>query len=383
MTNNKVLYVGRPVPSIGAAGIRVMNIADLLSKIGYDVHFLANTKQVNVADDAYPVHFVSIKDGKFASIRNIANIVTGCYLYESFLKNCNDIKPQYVILYNETYSSSKKIICYCHKHSIKVIIDNTEWYEKTPLHKGLADFLLTRSVDWRIRKVDQLSDGVIAISKFLTDYYEKKGIPVVNIPPIIEIPQTIIGNEFVSVKETIRFVYAGSPAAKDILLPFLLALYRYNKNECHRFSLDLYGIDTAYLKSLSGLDDFETYSIHAHGLVCHDTVLQAIDNAHFSILFRKPQRYALAGYSTKFAECLSWGTPMICNKIGGTDADIIDGRNGYLVDDIEPATLDAFLKSISRLTDAEYISMRQFTRQYAVSRYSGETYISQLTKLFQ
>ena len=52
------------------------------------------------------------------------------------------------------------------------------------------------------------ADGVIGISKFLTDFYERKGLPVLRIPAIIDIPdhipEKLIGND-----DVFNIVYVG------------------------------------------------------------------------------------------------------------------------------------------------------------------------------
>ena len=94
------------------------------------------------------------------------------------------------------------------------------------------------------------------------------------------------------------------------------------------------------------------------------------------MLFRSryPKRYAKAGYSTKVAESLALGTPVICNRIGGTDSDIIDGKTGFVIPDCSNDSLKRIIQKVCSITEEDYSSMRQQSINYADIHYASDTH---------
>ena len=78
-----------------------------------------------------------------------------------------------VILYNPTSRMANRVRQLCKKRKISVVVDVTEWYEVS--HQKKAEKVVAVSVDKRIRKIDKKMDGIISISPYLTNYYEKTG----------------------------------------------------------------------------------------------------------------------------------------------------------------------------------------------------------------
>ena len=85
-------------------------------------------------------------------------------------------------------------------------------------------------------------------------------------------------------------------------------------------------------------------------------------------------RYAKAGYSTKVAESLALGTPIICNNIGGTDVDINDSETGFKVNDCETNTLRKLVKKVTEMNEEDYSKMRRVCINYAKNRYAAQNY---------
>ena len=369
---SKILYVGKFVPNKGAAGIHVHNIVRCLREQGIDICYLA-LRERDTTDKYGKVYVGSVPSNRFKRFLNLIDIITGHYEYRAFKQVIAVEHPDVVVLYNRTNAFTQKVIKFCKTNGIKIIIENTEWYSLSPLNAGLADYLMTRSVDKRIRKTDKLADGVIAISSYLYQYYKEIGVRVLNLPPLFSF--NTINKRTELPCDSIKFVYAGSPGGKDILKPFVKCISELVSSTGIKTEFHIYGINSTQLAHImEDKTDYSLSGVYAHGRVSHEEVIESVSQSHYTILLRYPERYAKAGYSTKVAESLALGTPVICNRIGGTDGDIIDGETGFVIPDCSDDSLKRIIQKVCSITEEDYSSMRRQSINYANTRYATDTH---------
>ena len=404
-----ILYISRAGLPISAAGLRIFNIGTILENLGFDVHYLANRRITNKElDSTYEKldsrdstflddseHHFRIdnkiysylpkqKNGKIASIKEILELVSSRKAYKRVVSYCEKEKPYAIFLYNESYELTKKLIGYCKKNNIKLFADVTEWYEMDK-NKNFAEKFVVRSTEKRITKLDHTLDGIIAISNYFEDYYKSKGANVVRIPPLMEIENNleISKHEYYEDKSVLNFVYAGSPGGKDILIPFVKALQTVNKDGI-RARLDVVGIDEKYFDRFDVVDkNLKETGVVAHGRLSHEETLNVVKRADFGILFRHNKRYAKAGFSTKLAECMSVGVPMICNSIGGCDLCINHFENGVLTDTADVEELKNILENLLRMSVDDVVEMKEKAYSYAFNTFSVEKYEAVIKKMME
>lgn len=380
---SRVLYISRAGLPIDAAGIRIEQIGTLLETLNYQVHYVCDRK-IGLAEqnsgytmisttsglelNSNEIHFINgnkiysylppFKGGKINSVRELIEIITAKRAFKRVKRYCEQEKVEVVILYNDVYSLTKKLTRYCNKKGIKIIADVSEWYEKNS-NVSIAERIVIWLSDRRIRKLDHKLDGIIAISQYFETYYRKQGAKCVWIPPLMEIPAGItpLKYNYNTKKNIINFVYAGSPGNKDILFPFIEAVIEKNMVD-ERLRFDILGIDNDYLLN-NGIRDAEKNGVYAHGRVSHEETLNYIKRADFGILFRKNERYAKAGFSTKFAECMSYGVPMICNRVGGADSLIVNMKNGLLIESIEKQELHELLDKVIQMKPTQIKALKE------------------------
>lgn len=404
----RILYVSRAGLPIDATGIRIEQIGSIYEALGYQIHYICNRR----IDDAIKTlgyeeisdqtmleklekdecHFridnkiysylPEFRGGKINALKEIAEIVSASKGYHRIIQYCQIEKPDAIILYNDVYALTKRLIGYCKRNNIRLLADVTEWYEKRK-NATLAEKMVIFLSNYRIEKLDRHLDGVIAISHYFEQYYKQKKVSCVWVPPLMKTDMMEAAQKYDYDERTgiINFVYAGLPRSKDILLPFIRALMEVNKDEM-RCRLDVVGIDNSYFEKL-GIYELNRYGIYVHGRLSHNETLEYVKRADFGILLRNNQRYAKAGFSTKFAECMSLGVPMICNKVGGTDTLINSWKNGILIDDYQEETLVGLLNIIIKTDITEIVKMKVSAKQDAQKFFSGERYQKQLSELMR
>ena len=375
---SKVLYIGWFGLPETAAGIRVYQIAKVLREAGNDVIFLCLSQSTvgKCAEIEYDGFHYILKGQSKSKIKNVENIFCGCADFCIIKDTIITEKPDTVIVYNEKERLTKKIISFCHPRGITVGADVTEWYELSRSKKW--NYIVAKNVDYRIRKMDVDLDFVISISPFLTAYYQSHGCRnVIEIPPIID----CVKSEIITTSQGIRhLVYAGSPAQKDLLFPYLGAIREINKNKI-KVVADIVGVTKEHISALLNIEDAEEFGIVAYGRVPHEDCVRLVEKADFSILFRENLRYAKAGFSTKLSESLSLGIPVLCNAVGGADEIITDGFNGIKIEGCDSASIMKAIERILLLDEGSIDAMKQHAIETAKQRFVGELYTSVLDRV--
>lgn len=375
---SKVLYIGWFDLPESAAGIRVYQIANVLREGGNEVVFLCLSQSTIKKDDniEYDGFRYIRKAQSSMKIKSVANIIFGYVDFDVIKETIKAVKPDSVIIYNEKERLTRKLVHYCHQQGITVGADVTEWYESSRSKKW--NYIVAKNVDFRIRKMDIELDYIISISPYFTAYYKSIGCKqVVEIPPIMDcIKSTIIPTE----ARVRHFVYAGSPAQKDLLLPFLKAVEVINKEQIRIFA-DVVGVSEEQINGLMQTNDSKKKGIIAFGRVPHQKCIRIVEMADFSILFRENLRYAKAGFSTKLSESLSLGIPVLCNAVGGADVIIQDGINGVKINSYE---VEEIVKDIKRILDMDQQTidrMKKNALNTAQRLFLGSQYIDVLNKI--
>lgn len=385
-TTKKALYIGHVGSEGTAMAIHARNIASLLDTFGYQVAFVCQCVPKGHKEydrhDRYRYCYTKqyIRISKIRAIEWMLEELTGAKLVHLFKRTIKAQSVDLVIFYG--YSGEKNLIEYCRKNHIKILVDRTDWFEASD-RKGIFGTVFTKyCADKCIEKYDIRADGVISISKYFYDYYRKRGQNTIWIPPIFKIKRL---NRFEKSKgDPIRLVYAGSLGnAKDIIDPIVdSVLTSFNKDKIV-FILDLVGINETQLDSRFGDHNWKALGIYAYGRRPHAEAEQIVSGADFSFLLRQDKRYAKAGFSTKFAESMSKGVPVICTQVGGADLLVKDMENGILLKNNEKETLEAALHQISRFSKETIAAMKKEAYQSALEYFDYHSYERSLKKFIE
>ena len=219
-------------------------------------------------------------------------------------------------------------------------------------------------------------DGMIAISRYLADYYKEK-LPTVCIPPLVDLKE----NKWYEIAEEshngVRIAYAGSPGRnKDKLNLIMEAL---SQVEGIVFRFEVIGIDKEqylrYYPEHSDLIEKMGEKVVFRGRVTHQQALDHIKQADFSMFVREINRVTMAGFPTKFAESISCGTPVLTNRTSDLDEYLVNGENGFwLTDDLN----NSLMPILSLQTDR----LHQMKEEMDRTAFDYRGYIESLRPLF-
>lgn len=374
----EIMYVGDVGKPNTALSIHAQNMARLFGKMGYHTTFICDAyKGMNKISDetelfnyCYTSKFITIP--KISAIEWLIDELTG-WKYRKILKEkIRSKKPEFVLMYG--YAGESWMVKYCHKKKIPFIVERVDWFEKSDRTGFIERELFQRQVDKTILKIDKHVDGVISISKFFEEYYYKMNVPTIFVPPIFEFGNNDILKNYER-SSMLHLVYAGSIGGnKDYIFPVLQAVKRINSKKI-RIHMDLIGLTLGQVENLTGEAYWQKYGVDILGRVPNSMAKRIIQKADFSFLLRENKQYAKAGFSTKFAESMCLGVPVICTKVGGADSVITHMYDGICLENNDISTIEKTLIFLMNKSSEEIMEMKSNAYITASRLFNIESYV--------
>lgn len=333
----------------------VRNNGKMLNFLGYHMEYIGinrkitSFKEVSLAPECRTSNYLELPDTLNAvgalKIGKIINII---------IKELNKLKKIYTICGIITYQSPtyafaiSTIAKWCKKNRVSYIVNCADipTFELQPFIRRIV-----MKANWHyLHKTNQKrADGVIAVSKFIADYYGKPNRSIAVIPPTFDLSGAGVSENKISSDNTVRFIYAGIPfkvtgreatpeGMKDRLDKIIDMFIRLSTDGVE-FNFDIFGISKE--DYLSGVPRHAVAlvgenKIRFGGRLNHAETLQMVARADFSINYRDENLETKAGFSTKVVESVSVGTPVIINSISDTFFYLKDGSDGFMLSgDIE------------------------------------------------
>lgn len=373
-----VLYIGGfKLPDKNAAAHRVMANAKILNALGYKVVFLGMYDDEINAEDGI-VQLESISDNilmygmKYPrSTGEWLRYITGTDKIKFFIEKYN---VNVLIYYNYPAIPSLLLKKYLKEKNIKTIADCTEWYgspdegllKKTV--KNLDTFLRMRVVNFQV-------DGVISISKYLQEFYRNTNS--IMVPPLVDLQDEKWREAEYSQSNSLNFVYAGQMGNKDRVTNVLRVL----KDIKHiNFTFHIIGITENEFLSHNDVEFNTEGFVEFHGRLNHKDVLTQVKAADFVVFFREYNRTNNAGFPTKLVEAISCGTPVITNTTSNINDFIINGKNGFMVEQDLESIKKGFLH-IFQMEKVQINDMKEYCRNTKTFDY--RKYIDEFREFFR
>ena len=378
-----ILYISTSLfPKGQAYSTRLVNFARLFNFLEIDVHIISDfTYEVftdSKAENCFEGCTYQIVSGKPTSFNRIRSTFNSTKIIKEYLDH-NSV--DFVIIGN-CYDRFNRVKRICKERKIPLILEICEWYD-TKLRKfgnlNPYNFIYNRCMKYDYIK----SDGVIAISQYLYNYFKRYTDNVIRIPTILDTYNTEYSLETKNNK--IVIVHVGfSGRHKEKFKNILIALQLLEKKQ-NKFEYNIYGSDKADVLKNLGSDEqlLESLSgcVNVKGRVPQDKVNSIFMNADFSIFIRPQKRSSNAGFPTKLAESMIAGTPVISNNTGDIGSYLINGENGYLLKDDSPEAIkDVFIR-ILEMKEQDFRVMRKNARRTAEMNFDFRIYSNEVRKL--
>ncbi|KZY61229.1 hypothetical protein A3735_11080 [Oleiphilus sp. HI0061] len=378
MTKQKtVIYVGPfAFPNGGAAARRILGISKSLQANGY---------KVKVASGQQPREEASSFDYEGIEVHSLNERTAEAYpkllKYLAYLTigkktlvwlDVLDEKPDAIILYSGYSPYFLKLLPWCRRNNVPLIFDAVEWYDPpSRLHGILNPYYW--NIELAMHVLSPKCGNIIAISRYLDEYYQSKGCNTVRVPPTLDTSSTEARLKSCE-SEKISLSYTGSPGHKDFLDNVLEALLQLDQNG-EKFLLHIAGITNAQLLTFPALQKRGLQRIpeclKCYGVVPQAQAIDIVRNADFSVLLRPNKRYANAGFPTKFVESFSVGTPVIANHTSDLAEYLKDEQTGIVCADESVDSMLSGLTRIMRLNGNQLNVMRSNARGVAESSFDN------------
>lgn len=318
MKKNTIIYIGGfEMPDKNAAAHRVLNNAKIFCELGYHVVFCGVDREKISASmdirkigvfDSIPVAYPKTIFAWIKYLLDFSHVKKTLEMYD-------DVK--YVVAYNMHAIPFFKLLCFAKKKKISVIADVTEWYEN---NFSLRPPKFIRWLDTNIvmRYLTKKVNRMIVISSYLKDYYCKYVKKIIVVPPLVDIDEKIWSVECPNKLGCTEFVYSGVPGQKNEKDKIGLIIDCFGKLPVEKkFMFTVVGITesqflnmnpemTDTIESLRGKIDFR-------GRISHAESIAALKRADYTIIVRDRNRKNMAGFPTKFVECITCGIHIIAN----------------------------------------------------------------------
>lgn len=368
----QILYIGGfELPDKNAAAQRVMANAKLLKGMGYSITFLGVSKDVLNAPN-------NVNDFESLPVPYPTNTKQWVHHIFTFVDSSEILKrkPDYVVLYNFPAIASLRILRACHKHGIKVIHDLTEWESNNKWSP--SDIMRKIDINLRMRYCTKKMDGVIAISKFLYEYY-KNYTNTILVPPTVDLQDAKFNRarDLGDSSGITKVVYAGSPgvvASKD-RLDYIIS----EVNSIPNVRLDIVGQTIEQYRAVFGDNTEIGNNVFFHGRVSHTEAIRFVCNADFQVLIRDNTLKNNAGFPTKFVESMSCCTPLIATVTSNILDYLEDGVNGFIVS--KEHSLREVLRKVANMSATEKQKMKEACR--ACECFDYRSYRSEFSKIFK
>jgi glycosyltransferase involved in cell wall biosynthesis len=382
-------------PEGDAASARVLGTAKALREAGYDVSFAGwedqERPQDKNSDGRYRYQgfeYVSQQDLREQKLSPIRRLIRYLWMGRNtlnWLKSTDLNGVSAIIAYHGTTIFLLRLMLFCFRRDIKLYFDCTEWYDSRHLVGGRFGIV---SVDnmIRMRVINRMIGRGIVISSYLKNYY--KNLHIIMIPPLIDKNDPKWSQCEMSSQiddHHLDLVYAGTPAKKDLIGSALYGL-KLLKFDGYDVRLHLLGPSrTSLLACVEGdeaLLEAISDQLVFHGRVSQADVPRLVAIADFSVLLRPQERYAQAGFSTKFVESLMAGVPVISNKTGDVAKFVEHDKEAILINDYSPEAFVNGVKHAMKLSHEQRVSMRVNARDLAEKKFDFREYIQSLTVFF-
>jgi len=278
--------------------------------------------------------------------------------------------------------SSKKI--FCEINELRYTYVENRFKPENPFTSLFVS--LKNALDLFFYKVLEYSylkyDGLISISSSLNNYLLKYNSNIIRIPILVEVPQERFYCSL-PIVEYFKIGFFGTISfKKEGLINIIQAIKKLCSKNC-KVKFYLYGsISEIERKALQHyiqkeeVQDLITYL----GIIPHERILIEMRKMNLLILPRPLNCQTNFGFSTKLAEYLISGVPVLVTNVSDNSHYIKDGFNGFMVDDISSDGFESKIAQIMKNYDQVKFQISIAGYETAVKHFDYQLYKDKLTE---
>jgi glycosyltransferase involved in cell wall biosynthesis len=380
MQPRTIAYIGGfELPDRNAAAHRVLANAKLLREIGFTVILIGVRKGQTqpIAKDEYE-GFTSYSLPYPSTTWKWLDRYFQVEQYVTLLRSIPPGCLGAIVFYNEKSLLQFRLRHWAQARDIRVIADITEWYA----YSGWGPSKLFKKLDGalRMRVLNRLADGLITTSSYIADYYEARGVSrqrIVNLPTLFDqdTANSLVRSKAASssLKVGLALTYCGNPfnvGDKKLNGKYL----KERLDQTIDVFLDIKDLRPDTRLSIFGvtLEEFLKYypryrrrieecgsSLVFHGRVPNRLLLTEVASSDFTVFFRDINRVTLAGFPTKFAESVTYGTPVITNLSPSIKNYAAPGQNCFLLDLTDVHQSKKTMRLIASLDEQQILRLKR------------------------
>lgn len=380
MGSNTIVYVGPySFPYGGAAARRILGVCLTLRDAGFKTVIASGQMESGFSDKEYEgIPVFSLNERKYEVLPRLLKHLMYFNMGAATVKWLDALpeKPKAVILYSGYSPYLIRIGRWCRRNDVKFVFDAVEWYEAPSFFSRFFSpyyFNISLAMYYLLPRVW----GLICISSFLDRYYKKRNCKTVRIPPTLDV-RKVRSRKRLS-NDVTRISYTGIPGKKDLLETVIKVVSELN-SEGYSIELNLAGDCQAVLDKCT---EHELLYIKYHGVLTHEDTLSLVRDSDYTVLFRPLQRSSEAGFSTKFVESISLGTPVLGNITGDLADHLLDGVTGFVSRSLTFSEIKVVIIRAVSLGDDDRAAMRDNCIRHAFDNFDYRNYISLAREFFK
>lgn len=265
------------------------------------------------------------------------------------------------IVYKIAKKNNKKVITHMHGAEFGEYYENASDFIKSKVLKLLkgSDYVLTLGENWN-KYVTNMNEDINSVIL-------KNSVEVPNVNVVLK--EHIFNILFLAVIEKRKGIYELVESAK-----LLIDMYKGNKK--FKFIIAGSGTEETNVKKIIKQYNIEEY-FEFKGWVNDDIKKDLLKNSHLFILPSYNE-----GLPVAILEAMSYGLPIISTDVGSINEAVKNGKNGYLLDSVNPYELS--IKMVELINDTErWSQMSKESKRMCISNFEKGAYFKNIEKIYE